>query len=134
VRDENDFEVDKAEVAFQSPGAGLRGVLLEPRNGEQILPAIVMAPGMSGVKEGLILQYAKYLARGGFAVLAYDNISFGASGGEPRQEVDPQQRRRGYRDAIAYIGLGKSSDLPAVLRDIVEQLGGGMVTARGDRT
>jgi dienelactone hydrolase len=67
----------KPEVAFQSPGAGLRGVLLEPRNGEQTLPAIVMAPGMSGVKEGLILQYAKYLARGGFAVLAYDNISFG---------------------------------------------------------
>jgi hypothetical protein len=48
--------------------------------------------------------------------------------------LDPQQRRRGYREAITYIGLGKSSDLPAVLKDIVEQLGGGMVMARGDRT
>jgi hypothetical protein len=66
--------------------------------------------------------------------VSLDNISFGASGGEPRQEVDPQQRRRGYRDAITYIGLGKLSDLLAVLKDIVEQLGGGMVTARGDRT
>jgi dienelactone hydrolase len=103
------LKLDKAEVAFQSPGAGLLGVLLEPKNGEQILPSIVMAPRMSGVKEGLILQYAKYFARGGFAVLAYDNISFGASGGEPRQEVDPQQRRRGYRDAITYFGLGNQA-------------------------
>jgi uncharacterized protein len=56
-----------------------------------------MALGMSGGKEGLILQYAKYFARGGFAVLAHDNIRFGASGGEPRQEVDPQVTARGDR-------------------------------------
>jgi uncharacterized protein len=69
-----------------------------------------MAPGMSGVKEGSIMKYAEYFARGGFAVLAYDNINFGASGGEPRQEVDPLLQRRGYRDAITYAGLRPEID------------------------
>src|SRR5258708_34172415 len=62
-----------------------------------------MAPGMSRVKEGSIMKYAEHFARGGFAVLAYDNINFGDSGGEPRQEVDPALQRRGYRDAITYV-------------------------------
>jgi fermentation-respiration switch protein FrsA (DUF1100 family) len=49
------------------------------------------------------MKYAAYFARGGLAVLAYDNIHFAESGGEPRQEVDPALQRRGYRDAITYI-------------------------------
>ena len=56
------------------------------------------------------MKYAEYFARGGFAVLAYDNINFGASGGEPRQEVDPLLQRRGYRDAITYAGLRPEID------------------------
>ena len=40
------------------------------------------------------MKCAEYFARGGFGVLAYDNINFGESGGEPRQEVDPALRSR----------------------------------------
>lgn len=58
---------------------------------------------MSGVKEASIMKYAEYLARGGFAVLAHDNINFGDSGGEPRQEVDP---------ALQLAGPGGLQDLP----------------------
>lgn len=43
-------------------------------------------------------------------MLAYDNINFGASGGEPRQEADPQLQRRGYRDAITFVGLRPDVD------------------------
>ncbi len=32
----------------------------------------------------------------------FDNRNFGASGGEPRQEIDPWQQIRDYRDAITY--------------------------------
>jgi fermentation-respiration switch protein FrsA (DUF1100 family) len=57
------------------------------------------------VKEGSIMKFAEFFASGGFAVLAYDNINFGSSGGEPRQEVDPVLQRRGYRDAITFLSL-----------------------------
>ena len=97
------YEIEGSKVEFASCGTSLRGLFLMPKEKREALPTIVMAPGMSGVKEGSIMKYAEYFARGGFAVLAYDNINFGESGGEPRQEVDPALQRRGYRDAITYV-------------------------------
>ena len=110
IHNQNDFEIEQSEADFPSCGAVLRGTFLKPKGKTEPLPAIVMAPGMSGVKEGSIMKYAEYFALGGFAVLAYDNINFGASGGEPRQEVDPLLQRRGYRDAITYAGLRPEVD------------------------
>jgi len=110
IHNENDYELEPSDVEFASCGAVLRGLLLKPKGVGGPLPAIVMAPGMSGVKEGSILKYAEYFARGGFAVLAFDNINFGASGGEPRQEADPLLQQRGYRDAITYLGLRPDID------------------------
>ena len=110
VHNQNDFEIERATVEFSSRGAILRGILLAPKGKTDAVPAIVMAPGMSGVKEGSIMKYAEYFASGGFAVLAYDNINFGESGGEPRQEVDPALQRRGYRDAITYVSSRREID------------------------
>jgi uncharacterized protein len=104
VHNENNFEIERSKVEFRSCGVTLRGLLLTPRGTKVALPTIVMAPGMSGVKEGSIMKYAEYFARGGFAVVAYDNINFGESDGDPRQEVDPALQRRGYRDAITHAG------------------------------
>jgi fermentation-respiration switch protein FrsA (DUF1100 family) len=109
VNNTQDLNFEGHGVEFPSCGAVLRGVLLLPRT-ERPLPAIAMAPGMSGVKEGSIMKYAEFFARGGFAVLAYDNINFGASGGEPRQEVDPILQRRGYRGAITFLTLRPEID------------------------
>jgi hypothetical protein len=103
VHNENNFEIERSNVEFASCGTVLKGVLLTPKGKREALPTIVLARGMSGVKEGSIMKYAEHFARGGFAVLAYDNINFGDSGGEPRQEVDPALPRRGYRDAITYV-------------------------------
>lgn len=110
VHNTEDFRFDRHEAAFPSCGATLKGILFIPQGATSKLPAIAMAPGMSGVKESSILKYAEYFARGGFIVLAYDNINFGASGGEPRQEADPQLQRRGYRDAITYLSLRPEVD------------------------
>jgi fermentation-respiration switch protein FrsA (DUF1100 family) len=110
VHNTEDHRFDLHDVEFPSCGAMLRGILMVPAGSTAPRPAIVMAPGMSGVKEGSILRYAEFFARGGFLVLAYDNINFGASGGEPRQEADPQLQRRGYRDAITFVGLRPEVD------------------------
>ena len=98
------------DVEFPSCGVRLRGVLLLPMGGEGPYPVVVMAPGLSGVKEGSIFKFAAFLAQAGFAVLAYDHINFGASEGLPRQEADPQLQRRGYRDAISYAALRPEVD------------------------
>ncbi len=101
------YELER--VAFPSCGVTLRGVLLRPRVSEPIA-AIAIAPGMSGVKEGSIMKFADRFASAGIAVLAYDNIKFGESDGEPRQEADPALQRRGYRDAITYLSLRSDID------------------------
>ena len=110
VHNDQNGAFERINVEFPSCGVLLRGMLLLPTPREGKLPAIVMAPGMSGVKEGSIFRYAECFARGGFAVLAYDNINFGESQGEPRQEADPLLQRRGYRDAITFVSLRPEVD------------------------
>ena len=109
IKNTQDFEFRRHDVDFSSCGATLRGQLLVPKT-EGPHAAIAMAPGMSGVKEGSIMKFAEFFASGGFAVLAYDNINFGSSDGEPRQEVDPVLQRRGYRDAITFLTLRPEID------------------------
>jgi fermentation-respiration switch protein FrsA (DUF1100 family) len=104
------FDLDIRKVEFASCGTKLSGLLMIPRRVAGPLPAIAMAPGLSGVKEGSIAKYADFFARGGFVVLAFDNINFGESGGEPRQEADPMLQRRGYRDAITFLCLQPEVD------------------------
>jgi fermentation-respiration switch protein FrsA (DUF1100 family) len=109
IKNTQDLEFRRHDVDFPSCGATLRGQLLVPKT-EGRHAAIAMAPGMSGVKEGSIMKFAEFFASGGFAVLAYDNINFGSSGGDPRQEVDPILQRRGYRDAITFLALRPEID------------------------
>ncbi|MBN8875640.1 MAG: alpha/beta hydrolase [Rhodospirillales bacterium] len=110
VHNTEDVPIETRRVAFDSCGATLRGLLLSPAGTTGPRPAIAMAPGLSGVKEGSIAKYADFFARGGFTVLAFDNINFGESGGEPRQEADPALQRRGYRDAITFLTLQPEVD------------------------
>lgn len=110
VHNLENLSFEQIEVSFPSCGETLTGLFLVPTGKSGPFPTIVMAPGMSGVKEGSIMQYATFFASGGFAVLAYDNICFGDSTGQPRQEVDPVLQRRGYRDAITFVSLRDEVD------------------------
>jgi hypothetical protein len=47
-------------------------------------------------------SFAEAFAGGGLGALVFDNRNFGASGGEPRQEIDPWAQVRDYRHAITY--------------------------------
>jgi fermentation-respiration switch protein FrsA (DUF1100 family) len=47
-------------------------------------------------------RYAELMVAAGLNALVYDNRNFGASDGEPRQEIDPWAQMRDYRHAITY--------------------------------
>ncbi len=69
-----------------------------------------MAHGFSAVKEMYLDAYAEVFAAAGLNALVFDNRNFGASDGEPRQEIDPWAQVRDYRHAITYAGTLSESD------------------------
>jgi len=93
----------RTDVEFKAEdGVTLRGWRYLPDNRAGKLPTIVMAHGFSAVKEMYLDRFAEAFAQAGLASLVFDNRNFGASDGEPRQEIDPWRQVRDYRDAITY--------------------------------
>jgi hypothetical protein len=93
----------RAEIEFKTEdGVTLRGWHYLPDQRSGPVPTIVMAHGFSAVKEMFLDRFAEAFAASGLASLVFDNRNFGASDGEPRQEIDPWQQVRDYRDAITF--------------------------------
>ncbi len=93
----------RKDIAFRAgDGVTLRGWHYLPDSHPGKLPTIVMAHGYSGVKEMYLDKFAEAFANSGLASIVFDNRSFGGSDGEPRQEIDPWQQIRDYRDAISF--------------------------------
>ena len=92
----------RQEIAFNAEGVTLRGWLYLPDRAAGPVPTIVMAHGFSAVKEMYLDAFAEVFVQAGFGALVFDNRNFGASAGEPRQEIDPWQQVRDYRHAITY--------------------------------
>jgi hypothetical protein len=101
--------MQRTDVEFESQGATLRGWRYEP-DGPGPHPAVVMAPGLTAVKEMFLDDYAARFCAAGFMTLAYDHPGFGASGGTPRQCADPYLQIQGYRDAIAWLRTSPAID------------------------
>ncbi len=99
-------------LTFRSGGVSLVGDLYLPADAERQnpLPAVVTAPGLCGVKEMLIPAYARALARAGVACLAFDYACFGASGGEPRQQVEPHAQIAAFQDALGALATDPRFD------------------------
>lgn len=93
----------RKDVEFNADGVMLRGWLYLPEGTDEPVPAIVMAHGFSAVKEQYLDDFAEVFASSGFAALVYDNRNFGASDGEPRQEIDPILQVRDYRHAVTFV-------------------------------
>lgn len=83
-------------------GITLRGVLYLPP-GPGLHPAITLAHGYGGVKEHGLLGFAEAFARAGFVALVHDHRGLGASGGEPRNDVDPWRQIEDWRRVITYL-------------------------------
>jgi fermentation-respiration switch protein FrsA (DUF1100 family) len=94
---------ERDDVRFEAEGGvTLRGWLLLP-DGPGPHPAITMAHGYAGVKEHGLERFAQAFAYGGFVVLLHDHRGFGASDGEPRQDVDPWRQISDWRRAISFL-------------------------------
>jgi fermentation-respiration switch protein FrsA (DUF1100 family) len=93
----------RKDIAFTTgDGTTLRGWHYLPDQRSDRVPTIVMAHGFSAVKEMYLDSFADAFAEAGLAAVVFDNRNFGASDGEPRQEIDPWQQVRDYRDAITF--------------------------------
>jgi len=93
----------RRDIAFNAEGTTVRGWLYLPDGARGPVPCVVMAHGFSAVKEMYLDRYAEVFAAAGLAALVYDNRNFGASDGEPRQEIDPWVQVRDYRHAITFV-------------------------------
>src|SRR5271166_2927278 len=95
----------RKDIEFKTQdGLTLKGWHYLPDRLSGKAPTIVMAHGFSAVKEMYLDKFAEAFSAAGLAALVYDNRNFGASDGEPRQEIDPWQQVRDYRHAITWIG------------------------------
>src|SRR5919201_1802701 len=92
----------RQDIEFDAEGVTLRGWLYLPDGASGPVPTIVMAHGFSAVKEMHLDSFAEAFAGGGLGALVFDNRNFGASDGEPRQEIDPWAQVRDYRHAITW--------------------------------
>ena len=92
----------RRDIEFDAEGVALRGWFYTAEGSSGPAPTIVMAHGFSAVKEMYLDKYAEAFAAAGLNTLVYDNRNFGASDGEPRQEIDPWAQVRDYRHAITY--------------------------------
>lgn len=98
---------ERHDIGFTSHGVTLRGWLY-PATGDTPGPGIVMAHGLTAVREMFLDRYAEVFAAAGFTTLVYDHFGFGSSDGEPRQCPAPSVQLEGYRDAIAWLGTQAS--------------------------
>ncbi len=94
----------RSEIRFPvDDGVELGAWLYLPKTDAHHSPAITMAHGYAGVKEHGITRFAEAFAEAGFVVLLHDHRTFGISGGEPRQDVDPWRQVADWRRAISYL-------------------------------
>lgn len=91
----------RSDVAFDAEGAILRGWLYTPA-GDGPFPTVILSHGWGAVKEMFLDLYAEIFAAAGLASLVYDHRNFGASDGEPRQEMDPVAQMRDYKHAVTF--------------------------------
>ena len=94
----------RRDIAFDAEGVTLRGWFYTAEGAAGRAPTVVMAHGFSAVKEMYLDVFAEVFAAAGLNALVFDNRNFGASDGEPRQEIDPWQQVRDYRHALTYAG------------------------------
>ncbi|KZU92987.1 alpha/beta hydrolase [Lactiplantibacillus plantarum] len=98
-------QVTKTPVTFKNLyGMNLSGNLFEPVNSQnQILPAIVVGAPNGAVKEQSANLYATKMAEYGFITLAFDQVFWGASDGEPRNAMAPDLYSESFSAATDYL-------------------------------
>ncbi|HEX8066936.1 MAG TPA: hypothetical protein VF520_10455 [Thermoleophilaceae bacterium] len=91
----------REDVTFDSGGERCAAWLYRPP-GDDPAPCVVLGHGLGGTRELGLDRYAERFADAGLAALAFDFRHLGASGGEPRQLIDPWRQLADYEAAVAY--------------------------------
>jgi pimeloyl-ACP methyl ester carboxylesterase len=94
--------MEREEVRFRSGGEECAAWLFRPSDRAATAPCVVMASGLSCVREQRLDAFAERFAAAGFFVLAFDYRHFGGSDGSPRFLVNARRQRDDWRAAIAY--------------------------------
>src|SRR5882757_4642156 len=100
----------RKDIEINAEGTMLRGWFYTPESASGKVPGIVMAHGFSAVKEMYLDRFAEHFCAAGLAVVVFDNRNFGASEGQPRQEIDPWAQVRDYRHAITWTRTQREID------------------------
>lgn len=90
--------MDREDVTFGSGDDTCAGWFYPST--ESGAPVVVLGIGLGSVKEMGLDGYARAFQSAGFAALAFDYRSFGASGGWPRQVIDVRDQLDDWRAAI----------------------------------
>lgn len=95
--------VVERKVAFFSGGVPLAGVLTLPEGASGPLPGVVLCHGFLCTMAMDLPEIAARLAAAGLAVLRFDYRGFGASGGEPRGDLQPLAQSADARAAVSLL-------------------------------
>jgi len=94
-------EIERHDLRFSCGTTQCAAWLYLPP-GETKPPVVVMAHGFAGTRDVTLPAFAEHFAHAGIAALVFDYRSFGASGGAPRQLVDPWKHLEDWRAALAF--------------------------------
>lgn len=93
----------REDVRFVSGGEECAAWLFRPAATSRPAPCVVMASGLSCVRDQGLDAFAERFAAAGFVTLAFDYRHFGDSGGEPRSLVRAARQCDDWRAALAYV-------------------------------
>lgn len=96
------MEITRSDCPFVSQGVTCAGWLYRPV-GVTDPPVVVMAHGFGGERTWRLPAFAERFAAAGLAVLLFDYRTFGASGGEPRNLIDPCRHRTDWLAAVEHV-------------------------------
>lgn len=103
-----DWSKPTEQVTFWSGGIACAADLYLP-DGPGPFPAVVMGHGHNCTKDALV-PHASYLHRAGYAVMAIDFRTLGASEGTPRGQIFPREQSIDLRNAITFFAARPEVD------------------------
>jgi fermentation-respiration switch protein FrsA (DUF1100 family) len=93
----------REDVRFASGAEECAAWLFRPPAADRPAPCVVLASGLSCVRDQRLDAFAERFAAAGFVALAFDYRHFGDSGGMPRSLMRAGRQRDDWRAALAYV-------------------------------
>jgi len=123
----------RRDLRFECTDAVCAAWLYAPAESGSPAPAVVMGHGFAGTRDVGLPAFAEACARRGVAAVVFDYRGFGASGGSPRQLVDPWRQLEDWRSAVGWARAQPELDAGRIAL-LGASLGAGhaLLTAAGD--